>query len=184
MIDKGVTETVTKRQVRPFLSRSVGSRFRLHRLAAVTAVATYALMVLGAYTSAIGAGLSCPDWPACYGTLVPFLHPEIVASSPYSALQIFAEWAHRGVAVVVGLLVVSTALVAWSTRDRAIVVGPAVVAALLLPVQVLLGGLTVTESLEPIIVTSHLATAVLILVSVTVTAVGSWLLSRQGTVDS
>jgi cytochrome c oxidase assembly protein subunit 15 len=41
----------------------------LHRyLATITLVSTYILMLLGAYTSAIGAGLSCPDWPTCYGT--------------------------------------------------------------------------------------------------------------------
>jgi cytochrome c oxidase assembly protein subunit 15 len=131
-------------------------------------------MILGAYTSAIGAGLSCPDWPMCYGTVVPFLHPEIITNSPYSALQIFAEWAHRGLAMIVGLLIISTALVAWYTRERAIVRMPAVFAALLLPVQVVLGGLTVTESLEPVIVTSHLATATVILVALTASTVVSW----------
>lgn len=76
--------------------------------------------------------------------------------------------------MVVGLLMILTALIAWYTRDRAIVKGTAVIAALLLPVQVVLGGLTVTESLEPIIVTSHLATATVILVALTATTVASW----------
>lgn len=111
----------------------------------------------------------------CYGTVVPFLHPEIITNSPYSALQIFAEWAHRGLAMIVGLLIISTALVAWYTRERAIVRGSAVFAALLLPVQVVLGGLTVTQSLEPVIVTSHLATATLILVALTATTVVGWM---------
>ena len=155
-------------------ARSVVDRVGYHHLAAGTLGSTYAVMILGAYTSAIGAGLSCPDWPACYGTVVPFLHPEIMADSPYSALQIFAEWAHRGLAMVVGLLIVSTALLAWRTHRRPLVVGTAVAAALLLPLQVVLGGLTVTELLEPAIVTSHLATATLILVALTTTTVVSW----------
>jgi heme A synthase len=165
--------------LRSVVRRPFEGRLAFHHLASVTVVGTYALMVLGAYTSAIGAGLSCPDWPTCYGTAVPFLHPEIIAASPYSALQIFAEWAHRGLAMVVGVLVVATAIVGWSRHSRTLVVGPAVVAALLLPVQVVLGGLTVTESLQPVIVTSHLATAILILLSLTVTAVGSWLLTER-----
>ena len=160
-------------------SKSVVDRVAYHHLAAGTLVGTYAVMILGAYTSAIGAGLSCPDWPACYGTVVPFLHPEIMADSPYSALQIFAEWAHRGLAMVVGLLIVSTALLAWRTRRRPLVVGSAVAAALLLPLQVVLGGLTVTELLEPAIVTSHLATATLILVALTTTTVVSWVSANR-----
>nr|WP_280178013.1 COX15/CtaA family protein [Halorussus marinus] len=45
-------------------------------IASLTLLVTYIVMLLGAYTSAIGAGLSCPDWPTCYGTWVPFLQPE------------------------------------------------------------------------------------------------------------
>ncbi|MFH5801918.1 heme A synthase [Haladaptatus sp. CMAA 1911] len=93
--------------------RRFGSDLQYRYLAGVTLVSTYVLMLLGAYTSAIGAGLSCPDWPMCYGTLIPFFHPEIVAASPYTAGQIFAEWAHRGVAMVVGLLILGTAITAW-----------------------------------------------------------------------
>jgi len=156
------------------IKSTVRQRTGYHHLAVGTLFGTYALMILGAYTSAIGAGLSCPDWPMCYGTVVPFLHPGVVANSPYSVLQIFAEWAHRGLAMVVGLSVILTALVSWYTRKRAVVRGSAAFAAFLLPVQVVLGGLTVTESLEPIIVTSHLATASLILVALTVTTVTSW----------
>lgn len=166
-----MTELATRHPV----ARSVVDRVSYHHLAAGTLVSTYVVMILGAYTSAIGAGLSCPDWPACYGTVVPFLHPGIIADSPYSALQVFAEWAHRGLAMIVGLLILSTALIAWRTRRRPLVVRSAVAAALLLPLQVVLGGLTVTEHLEPAIVTAHLATATLILVTLTTTTVASWL---------
>jgi|AntDeeMinimDraft_6_1070357.scaffolds.fasta_scaffold08662_2 cytochrome c oxidase assembly protein subunit 15 len=76
--------------------------------------------------------------------------------------------------MVVGLLILSTALLAWRTRRRPLVVGSAVAATLLLPLQVILGGLTVTELLEPAIVTNHLATATLILVALTTTTVVSW----------
>lgn len=115
-------------------------------LAGLTLVATYVTMLLGAYTSAVGAGLSCPDWPTCYGTVVPFFHPGIVADSPYSAWQILAEWAHRGVAMMTGILIFATALAAWRWQRRPAVARPALLAAVLLPIQVVLGGLTVTQA--------------------------------------
>lgn len=150
-------------------------RLAYRYLAGFTLVSTYVLMLLGAYTSAIGAGLSCPDWPTCYGTWIPFLHPNVVATSPYSALQIFAEWAHRGLAMIVGFLIPGTALMAWRCqRDRPVVVRSAALALGLLPVQVALGRFTVTRLLEPVIVTAHLGVAVAILVSLTVTALTAW----------
>ena len=154
----------------------LGLQVPFHWLAGSTLVATYVVMLLGAYTSAIGAGLSCPDWPTCYGTVIPFLHPAIVADAPYSAWQIFAEWAHRGLAMIAGLLILGTAIAAWRTqRDRPVVVWSATSALVLLPIQVALGRFTVTRLLQPVIVTAHLGTAVLILVGLTTTTLAAWL---------
>jgi len=151
------------------------------QLAAVTLVVTYAVMLLGAYTSAIGAGLSCPDWPTCYGTWVPFLYPEIVATSPYSALQIFAEWAHRGLAMLAGFLILGTAVKSWSAyRTNPLITWSATGALVLLPIQVLLGGLTVTQDLKPIIVTTHLGVATLILLCLLTTTLSSWIIETGG----
>jgi cytochrome c oxidase assembly protein subunit 15 len=63
-------------------------------------------------------------------------------------------------------------------RQHRLVVWTALLALALLPGQVLLGGLTVTEKLEPVIVTSHLATATLILVALATTTVAGWYESR------
>lgn len=149
-------------------------------LSGATLVVTYAVMLFGAYTSAIGAGLSCPDWPTCYGTWVPFLHPEIVANSSYSALQIFAEWGHRGLAMTAGFLILGTTIGAWlAFPNNRLVTWAATGALLLLPVQVLLGGLTVTENLQPFIVTTHLGVATLILLCLLTTFLTGWLSGRE-----
>lgn len=150
------------------------SRLRYVHLAGGTLVVTYIVMLLGAYTSAIGAGLSCPDWPTCYGTWIPFLQPGIIANSPYSALQIFAEWAHRGLAFLTGLLILATAVTGWLFRPQEpLIKWSAMTALILLPIQVLLGGLTVTRELQPIIVTAHLGVAILILLCLLTTTLAA-----------
>lgn len=144
-------------------------------LATTTVVLTFILMLLGSYTSAIGAGLSCPDWPKCYGVWIPFLHPEIMADASYSSIQIFAEWAHRGLASIVGVLIIGTVASAWvAHRNRPSVTWSATLALLILPVQVIMGGLTVTRQLEPFIVTSHLGLATLVLVCLVISTISAW----------
>jgi cytochrome c oxidase assembly protein subunit 15 len=158
----------------------LGGRIPYRHLAGSTLVVTYVVMILGSYTGAIGAGLSCPDWPMCYGTLVPFLDPAIIQNSVYTPLQIFAEWIHRGLAMVAGFMILGTAIAAWRIhRDNPVIRWSATLALILLPLQVVLGGLTVTEQLDPFIVTSHLAFATLILVMLTTTFVGSWVYSKK-----
>lgn len=152
---------------------------RYYHLSGAVLAGTVVLMLLGAYTSAIGAGLACPDWPTCYGTVVPFLHAEVISQAPYTRVQIFAEWAHRGVAMVVGLGMLATAALAYRREKCRLVRWSAAAAVLLLPVQVLLGGLTVTENLQPAIVTGHLGVALLILLALCTTTVADALIGTS-----
>ena len=58
------------------------------------AVATLLLMAVGSATRVMNAGLACPDWPLCYGQLVP---------TQQMNLQVFLEWFHRLDAGLIGL---------------------------------------------------------------------------------
>lgn len=117
------------------------------RLAWATAVASYALVVLGATTKAYGAGLSCPDWPLCYGKLVPNLNALIAL-----------EWGHRLGALVVSTLALLTTVAAFRLPgERAPWVRGCLAALALLPVQAILGGMTVLFKLHPAVDASHLA---------------------------
>ena len=109
---------------------------------------TYVLVVLGALVRAHGAGLACPDWPLCFGEVIPEMD-----------FKVAFEWGHRALAGSVGLLFL--ALGALTLRDP--VAGPPLrlgllLAAALLALQIVLGGLTVLELLATWTVTSHLVT--------------------------
>ncbi|PSP43743.1 cytochrome AA3 biosynthesis protein [Halobacteriales archaeon QH_6_64_20] len=101
---------------------------------------------LGVYTAAAGAGLSCgARWPLCNGFLGLF-----PANWPS-----FIEWFHRLFAMITGFVILGTTYAAWRhTGDRRLRWGSAV-ALLVLPAQIVLGGLTVTVYTELIQVAHH-----------------------------
>jgi protoheme IX farnesyltransferase len=133
-------------------------------------VSTFILICLGAYVVKIGAGLSCPTWPACFddpdkswlGNWAPFLDPGADLHG-YSAQQVAAEWFHRLLAMVVGFFVLAIAFTAFRLRpaDRrarrlALVVG------VFLATQILLGGMTVLLYNAPWTVVLHQGNAMLV----------------------
>ena len=105
------------------------------------------LIVLGALVRAHSAGLACPDWPLCFGRLVPEMD-----------LRVAFEYSHRVLAGSVSLAFVALSIVAWrrgasAAARRCIAVGAAV-----LMLQILLGALTVWHLLASWTVTAHLVT--------------------------
>ncbi len=136
------------------------------------AAETVFLMALGSATRVMNAGLACPDWPLCYGVLVP---------QQQMNLQVFLEWFHRLTASSMGLFaIVLMALCGWYRRDLPKwAPWTAALALFLVIFQGLLGGLTVTELLRFDIVTAHLGTALLFFV--TLLAMGIGLRPYQGT---
>ena len=147
-------------------------KVRLIRLIFGLAIATLFLMALGSATRVMNAGLSCPDWPLCYGELVPRQQMN---------LQVFLEWFHRVVASTIGVGTIAlVALTVWQRRHLPRWLPAATSFALLLVMgQGILGGLTVTELLRFDIVTAHLATGLLFFS--TLIMIGTSLLPYQGT---
>jgi len=123
----------------------------------------FSVVVLGAYVRLTDAGLGCPDWPGCYGHLTPLGAEQSAAvrvafpSKPLDVGKAWREMIHRYAAGTLGLIIVVIAALAISCR-RAKLVNTAYAIALLAIVvfQGLLGMLTVTWQLKPLIVTLHL----------------------------
>jgi heme a synthase len=135
-------------------------------------IATLVLMAIGSTTRIMNAGLACPDWPLCYGSLMPAAQMNV---------QVFLEWFHRLVASSVGLAMIGLTAACW--RCRRTLPGWLPISITfslgLVVLQGILGGLTVTQLLRFDIVTAHLATGLLFFSSMV--TIGSFLSSYRGT---
>ena len=149
-------------------SRWEGSRADL--LLASMAGGTYALILLGIYTAAIGAGLTCDGrWPLCDGAVFG-LFPANWPS--------FVEWFHRLVAMVTGILILGGWAIVWrrgsSRKARAAMTG----ALVLLPIQIWLGRETVL-GYEIIALTAHFLAALVIFTGIVLGVTWHWGLERR-----
>ena len=142
----------------------------IRRIAWAATVVTYFLIALGGTVLATDSGLSCPDWPFCYG--------QAYYSGTY---HVFLEQFHRFTAATVSILIVLLVIgiIAWARKDRALLM-MAIAAPVLLAVQIVLGGLTVLWKLPPQIITAHLGTALAIFAIVITIAVLSGKPARRG----
>jgi protoheme IX farnesyltransferase len=129
-----------------------GSSQRFTLLAAFAAATVFALLLFGSHVTATSQWYVFSDWPLMNGSLFP---PLTDADS--------AHVLHRWVAIVVGLIVVVVAAVAWRTqRERPAVLRLALTAGLLFPIQAIVGGLQILTGLSGWTQTLHLALGALI----------------------
>ena len=121
---------------------------RFRRLAVVTIAATFVLIAVGGLVRATDSGLGCPDWPRCFGKLVP-----------PAELHAWIEHSHRLIASVVMALVALMVLAAWRTGQDRVVRRASVAALVMVLSQAVIGAFVVWWKLEAESVTLHLATA-------------------------
>jgi cytochrome c oxidase assembly protein subunit 15 len=135
----------------------------IRRLAFTGLVLCFVVVVLGAYVRLSAAGLSCPDWPGCYGAPTPLgLDQDAAAQArfPHAAPDVGKAWRemiHRYAAGTLGLIILVLAVLAAAGPTRRMIslrFACALLAILIL--QASLGMLTVTLRLTPLIVTLHL----------------------------
>jgi cytochrome c oxidase assembly protein subunit 15 len=144
---------------------TVMSRLASFRALTLVALVLCAIVVvLGAYVRLTDAGLGCPDWPTCYGHVSAgsaLENREAIDAAfpgrPFHYGKALREMTHRYAASTLGLIVVLMTALAWVQRREGLL--PVRLTTLLLVIVVaqgILGMLTVTWLLKPLIVTLHL----------------------------
>jgi heme a synthase len=135
----------------------------LRGLALFGVLLCFGVVVLGAYVRLTDAGLGCPDWPECYGHISPVGAEDSPRSQaefpgrPLHAGKAWHEMLHRYAAGTLGCVIIVIAALAIAARKPKVVgAGFGVLLFLTVIVQALLGALTVTWLLKPLIVTAHL----------------------------
>ncbi|HEX4404262.1 MAG TPA: heme o synthase [Polyangia bacterium] len=129
----------------------------VHRFAIVVAVAIYLLILIGGLVHGTGSSLACPDWPTCYGTMMPKMEGGVLI-----------EHSHRLAAgtVVILTLALAVMLTTSAAPEHRRLRPFGWMAVVLVFVQALLGGITVLLRLPTPISTAHTATSLLFFMTV------------------
>jgi protoheme IX farnesyltransferase len=133
--------------------------------------ATISLVVIGVIVRATDSGMGCPDWPLCYGQLIP----PTTDSGDVIAYKAWLEWIHRAIAALIGLIVIAVVAIALrNLKGRRSLQGASIALLALVLFQAWLGRQTVLESNSGASVTAHLASAMAFV------GLQVWVLARSG----
>ncbi len=148
------------------------------KLGILTIVTVYLLVLAGGIVRSTGSGMGCPDWPKCFGMLIP---PTDVSQLPINYQEIYAEklhgevefnatktwieYANRLLGAFTGLVVIATFVASifyYFKRDRLIVI-LSFLGVVLVGANGMLGKYVVDSFLQPGVVTLHMLLAVLVI---------------------
>lgn len=140
----------------------LGSPTALRRWAVASLLSNMALVVTGGLVRVTGSGLGCSTWPQCEpGSYTP--HPE-------AGVHAFVEFGNRLLTFVLVAVALATLYAAWRARDaggrpRWPVRGLALAAAAGIPLQAVIGGISVRMQLNPWVVGLHLVASIALIVA-------------------
>ena len=156
------------------------------RVAKATIALTYLLISVGAIVRVTGAGMGCPDWPRCFGLLVPpisveqlpppgsYTYPPGWSVESFDPLMTWIEFLNRLLGMTVGLAILATLILAVRVhRRRPAVLVPVIGAFVGVLYAAWLGGRVVAHELAPWIVTVHLLSAIAVVSLLVVAAVNA-----------
>ena len=152
------------------------AHLKFRRTALITLIALYALILVGGIVRASGSGMGCPDWPTCFGRLIPpteeaQLPPNYhelyigYGNTTFNALKTWTEYLNRLLGASIGILVFMTLIRAWPFRkiDPPVFWGSLSIF-LMVGFQGWLGSRVVASDLRPVMITAHMVMAFMIVV--------------------
>ena len=135
--------------------------YTLKLLAGLLLILIFVQISLGSAVRLTGSGLSCPDWPLCYGLWFPDQEKlSKISDLNFEYYQVMLEWIHRFNAAVfitpVTFLVFFVGLRSLKHKSSLIIL---YIIVLILALQGLMGGFTVLDKNSPWSVAIHLGLA-------------------------
>ncbi len=131
---------------------------------------TLVVITLGALTRLLDAGLGCPDWPGCYGQIIPPQSIEGIQQAnanhplfPVEQIKAWSEMIHRFAASVLGFSLLLLALWVTLKKQYKSLQVMAYIALAWVILQGIFGMLTVTLRIWPPVVTLHLLAGMMML---------------------
>jgi cytochrome c oxidase assembly protein subunit 15 len=113
------------------------------------AIMTFLLISMGGVVCATTSGKGCPDWPGCYGRLIP--PPELGA---------IVEYTHRLIAALTTPVILAAALLSWrNSRSLRWVSRPPLAALVFVAAVIVFGALAVLRGLPPALAVADVGSA-------------------------
>lgn len=150
---------------------------RFIRIAQITLVFIFIVIIAGSVVRATGSGMGCPDWPKCFGSWIPptdasQLPPDYKqlyagehnAVAEFNVLNTWTEYLNRLAGAILGVLVFIQLIASIKIRklDKRIFV-LSVLSFLMIGFQGWLGAKVVSSNLAPMKITIHMVMALVIL---------------------
>jgi cytochrome c oxidase assembly protein subunit 15 len=130
----------------------------LRRVALASVIANVGIVVTGGAVRLTGSGLGCPTWPRCTD--------ESYVTTPAMGVHGVIEFGNRLLTFALVLIAVAGFVLALRQRPRRRrVVRLSVLAALFIPAQAVVGGITVLTDLNPWVVGLHFLASMAVLVA-------------------
>lgn len=130
----------------------------VRRIALINIIANVVVVVTGGAVRLTGSGLGCPSWPNCA--------PESFHATAEMGWHGAVEWGNRLFGVVVGLIALAGLIAAWKRKPRRTsLIKVSTILLIGIPLQGVIGGITVMTGLNPYTVAGHFLASIVVMVA-------------------